>query len=67
LDDAIVPLLNHSDCDGELTPEECATISPRLRELAAAWPEDDYGREHALRLADDMDLAARLDCHLEFC
>lgn len=27
------PLLEHSDCDGELTPEECAQVEPRLREV----------------------------------
>lgn len=36
VNDDIVPLLNHSDCDGELSPEECLKVAPRLRELVSA-------------------------------
>lgn len=32
--DALHPLLNHSDCEGQLTPQECAGIMKRLREIA---------------------------------
>lgn len=39
IDDPIKPLLNHSDCDGILTPEECRQIAPRLRELVEPWPD----------------------------
>ena len=66
VDDAIVPLLDHSDCDGELTPETCELMAPRLRELVKNWPEDDFHRSQALELADGMDLAAGLDEPLEF-
>jgi hypothetical protein len=38
--DDIVPLLNHSDCDGELSPEDCARVAPRLRQLVASWPDN---------------------------
>ena len=38
IDDPIVPFLRHSDCEGILTPEECAQIAPRLKELIADWP-----------------------------
>jgi hypothetical protein len=65
-DDPIVPLLDHSDCDGELTPDLCAEIAPRLRELVANWP-DDYDKRNAILLADSMDTCARLDVSLEFC
>lgn len=58
VDDPIVALLNHSDCDGELTVEECKTAAPRLRELVSFWPEDDHDRQHALLLADAMEDAA---------
>ena len=58
LSDDIVPLLNHSDCDGELTPDECRTVAPRLRELVAGWPDDDRDKRQALDLADGMELAA---------
>ena len=58
--DGIWPLLNHSDCDGELTVEEMKLIEPRLREIVSRWPEDDYDKQHGLLLADGM-----LDCILE--
>lgn len=56
--DPIKPLLDHSDCDGELTPDECRAVAPRLRELVAGWDADDYDKVNALRLADGMMLAA---------
>ena len=31
------PLLNHSDCDGEMTPAEAAEVWPRLAEIAEDW------------------------------
>jgi hypothetical protein len=31
------PLLNHSDCDGEMTPAEAAEVWPRLEEIAEQW------------------------------
>ena len=35
VNDALKPLLHHSDCEGELSPDECATVAPRLAELIA--------------------------------
>ena len=67
LKDDIVPFLNHSDCEGELTPEECATIDPRLRELIKDWPDDDNDKIKALELAGGMELAAKNNEPLEFC
>ena len=64
--DPITPLLNHSDCDGELTPEECRTVAPRLRELVANWKEDDYDKAKAIELAEGMELAAKNNELLEF-
>lgn len=64
--DSIVPLLNHSDCDGELTPQECETVAPRLRKLVSRWPEDDWDRKRALELADAMDEAREASEALEF-
>lgn len=68
VDDPIVPLLNHSDCDGELPAIVCATVAPRLREIVSAWPDDpfDYDRENALRLADGMEECAALGVPMEF-
>ena len=69
---ALKPLLNHSDCDGELTPEECAQIAPRLREVVAGWEQDGefsshYDEQGALRLADCMEACAAAGEKLEFC
>lgn len=69
---ALKPLLNHSDADGELTPEECAQVAPRLRKVVAEWPEngtmsDAFDYQNGLRLADCMDICAAGGHTLEFC
>jgi hypothetical protein len=61
------PLLHHSDCDGELTPEECALVGPRLYGIAMTWPEDDRDRRNALLLAESMVECAESGESLEFC
>ena len=65
--DDIAPLLNHSNCDGILTPEECRKVAPRLRELVKEWPDDDRDKINALLLAEGMELAAKNNENLEFC
>jgi hypothetical protein len=60
------PLLNHSDCDGELTPEECAQVYSRLREILADW-DDDFDRQAGLHLAECMLACAAQGTSLEFC
>lgn len=65
VNDAIKPLLNHSDCDGELTVAEMKQVSPRLREIVRNWP-DDYDKEQALILCDDMDNCIKHNQILEF-
>lgn len=57
--DPIVPFLNHSDCEGELTPSECLSVAPRLRQLIANWPNDDRDKSRASELADDMERFAK--------
>ena len=37
------PLLNHSDCDGEMTPDQCRRVLPRLHEIVAGWAATDPG------------------------
>lgn len=64
--DDIIPLLDHSDCDGELTVEECKKVAPRLRELVSGWEDDDYDKQKALSLAEGMELAASQGQPLEF-
>jgi hypothetical protein len=62
------PLLEHSDCDGELTPAECRQVAPRLREVIdALWPDEhDYDRRAGLALVHGMGLAAQADEPLQF-
>ena len=36
-------LLNHSDCEGEIAPEDCAKIADRLEELLVHMPPGDAG------------------------
>lgn len=61
------PLLNHSDADGELTPDECKQVEPRLREILAGWPEDDYDRQPGEALAEAMRGCILTGEPLEFC
>jgi len=62
----LVYLLHHSDCDGELTPEQCRAVAPALRKAVEQWPEDDWDRRKFLQLADGMDAAAEAGEPLEF-
>ncbi len=77
VDTDLAPLLNHSDCDGELAPEECRRVAPRLRVVIdelwpaerAVWeidPGAHFNRHAGLALADGMDAAAAADEHLQF-
>ena len=65
--DDIKPLLDHSDCDGVLTPDECAKVAPRLRELVYGWADVDQDRIKALLLADGMEAAVSENVNFEFC
>jgi len=57
----------HSDCDGELSPEDCAQVAPRLLELIKNWPDDDYDKREARVLAEGMLECAEAKEALEFC
>ena len=63
--DDIIPLLNHSDCEGELTVEECKKVAPRLKEMVLSW-EDDRDRRNALELVEGIELAISRNEPLEF-
>jgi len=65
--DDIIPLLNHSDCDGELTVKECKKVWPRLKELIEDWDDDNYDKINALRLIEDMKGTIKNNEPLEFC
>jgi hypothetical protein len=64
--DPIKYLLDHSDCEDDLSPELCSKVAPRLRELVSSWDDDDYDKEQALLLAEGMELAFSKNEPLEF-
>lgn len=41
--DPLHALLHHSDCDGDISPEDCAKIADRLEELLPQFPSGDGG------------------------
>ena len=73
VDDDLVPLLDHSDCDGEISPEDCAKVAARLREIVSKWPLYDegtgtpcYDRLQAVYLAEAMEECANTGQPLKF-
>ena len=63
---ALIYLLNHSDCDGGLTPEQCRLVAPALRKAVEQLPPDDWDKKKFLDLAEGMDAAAEANESLEF-
>lgn len=59
-------LLDHSDCDGELSPEECEKIIPTLIATIADWPEDDYDKIEAFKLVRQMITSVEMNRALIF-
>lgn len=62
----ILPLLNHSDCDGELTPKEMKQIIPQLKDIVSNWDDNDYDKQNALELIEGMENAISNNENLEF-
>ena len=52
-------LLMHSDCDGELTWEQCEALAPEIEKIVTEWPEHDYDRIQALELVRGMRQAVK--------
>jgi hypothetical protein len=50
----LTPLLNHSDCEGELSDAQCGLVAFGLNEIIHKWPEDDYDRQNAEKLFNHM-------------
>lgn len=68
--DPIKTLLDHSDCEGEISPVDCPLLAVRLRMMVKDWPEEwpfDYDKENALLLAKHMDTCAIRNVPLIFC
>lgn len=49
-DDDICLLLQHSDCGGNLRPDRCAKIIPRLRELLPCVDDDEHHKHNGALL-----------------
>jgi hypothetical protein len=70
--DPIHHLLNHSDCEGEITPKRAAKIADRLTEILPMLPEKDDGghignwREKTQRFIDGCRAAADANEPLRF-
>jgi ribosomal protein L32E len=47
IDHKLIPLFNHSDCDGILTPEECKQIAEGIEDAIKDEPEDLSGNEYS--------------------
>lgn len=67
----LYPLLEHSDCDGELSPNECIDVARALIMAVRRWSDDintdeGYDRHQALKLAAGMLMAAAENKPLEF-
>jgi len=70
----IMPLLNHSDCDGELTPDECKKIANGLGEILNNLKidkENEYlssgsFRQHIIQFMNGCVNAAFMGEHVEF-
>jgi hypothetical protein len=71
IDSDLVPLLNHSDCDGDLSPEDCARVAPALRAALAEMALDGHLPDHDVEsggmLAAMMDYCAQYNRRLAFC
>jgi len=66
-DQPIFPLINHSDCDGDLTVEEMEQILPQLEKIVDIWATDISGeKERGTRLIESMKEAIASNEPLEF-
>jgi hypothetical protein len=63
----IIYLLDHSDCEGDLSPAKCRKVAKRLRELVASWDNGDSDKLRALELAEGMAFAHQKHQRLRFC
>lgn len=69
-DDAKI-LLSHSDCDGEILPDDCKKLATRLREILPTLPEKDKTGFYSLyelteTFAKGCELAASKKESIEF-
>ena len=64
----LVALLNHSDCDGELSPLECAEVAARLEEILDKWRDQDNADDNGdFSLAYDYQMGRKLLAGMQEC
>jgi hypothetical protein len=71
VNDDVKIFLDHSDCDGVLTPEECAKVWPRLQEIIGKWDKGDFSNQYDIfqseLLIAGMKNSVESNENLEFC
>lgn len=65
MNEPIYPFIDHSDCDGKLTPDELKQIIPQLED-AVSKIEDVYDKENGEKLLKGMKLALKNNEDLRF-
>jgi hypothetical protein len=62
----LTPFLDHSDCDGTLSAEDCQTVAPALSSAIKDWSDDDYDKVMGLKLVNHMLTCVELNRALVF-
>lgn len=69
IDDDVKILLDHSDCDGNISPDDCKKLAVRLREIMKTLPKpagDWNTYAHCERFAKGCELAASKNESIDF-
>lgn len=62
----LVPLLYHSDCDGQLWGWECEGLANAIRATVRLWPDDDWDRQYGELIASMFERAEQGDGMVAF-
>ena len=60
-------LFRHSDCDGEICPDDLKKIVPCLEEIIEKWDPEDYDTRQGKKLISNMKDCVKLNVELVFC
>ena len=66
INEPVYSFIDHSDCDGELTPEELRQIIPQLEDAVNKLEDEDGDKYRGLELIKGMKEALKNDDNLEF-
>lgn len=59
--------LNHSDCEGQISPQRCRLIAKEIEKIITDWPKDDFDKQEAQLLIENMKECFVKDVPLIFC